>query len=157
MSARFEADILAHQPHWLLLSAGVVEVRRTYQPERAQDRVSLDEYAENLSMMIAKAVNSNMHVILLEPTPHFRSVTDGPPGVTLAEVNALTRKYATAMREIAHSMGIGFVPLFDTFLDIEHRLAGETSLYADEVHLSPRGDLLYAQLVYPYLDLQPLI
>src|SRR5687768_17018025 len=31
MSARFDADVLAHQPHWLLLSAGVVEVRRVYQ------------------------------------------------------------------------------------------------------------------------------
>src|SRR5688500_10524649 len=32
MLARFDTDILAHDPQWLLLSAGVVEVRRTYQP-----------------------------------------------------------------------------------------------------------------------------
>src|SRR5215208_7968568 len=32
MLAHFDADILAHHPQWLLLSAGVVEVRRVYQP-----------------------------------------------------------------------------------------------------------------------------
>ena len=48
-AARFDADILAHQPHWLLLSAGVVEVRRVYQPDRAQERVPLDEYVSNLT------------------------------------------------------------------------------------------------------------
>jgi hypothetical protein len=61
------------------------------------------------------------------------------------------------MRQIARRMGVGFVPRLDAFLEIEHRLAGETSLYADEVHFGPRGDLLYAQLVYQYLDSQPLL
>jgi lysophospholipase L1-like esterase len=152
MLARFESDILVHHPHWLLLSAGVVEVRRTYQPDRGSDCVPLDEYAANLTEMTARALSSKMEVILLEPTPHARPVTDGPPEVTLEDVNALTLQYATAMRQVAQGMDVGFIPLFETFLEIEHRLAGEGSLYADEVHLSPLGDTLYAQLVYEYLD-----
>jgi acyl-CoA thioesterase I len=153
MSARFETDILAHHPQWLLLSAGVVEVRRFYQPERVRERVPLDEYVANLTTMIAKALNSNnTQVILLEPTPHARPVTDGPPDVTLEEVNALTREYATAMMQVAQNIGVGFVPLFERFLDIERRLGGKASLYADEVHLGLMGDLLYSQLVYQYLD-----
>jgi lysophospholipase L1-like esterase len=154
MLARFDADILAHHPHWLLLSAGVVEVRRVYQPDRAHDRVSLDEYVNNLTTMITKALNANMLVILLEPIPHARPVTDGPPEGTLEKVNSLTRQYAKAMMQVAHHMGVGFVSLFEIFLDIEHRLAGEVSLYSDEVHLDARGDLLYSQLVYQYLDSQ---
>jgi len=94
MSARFDADILAHHPQWLLLSAGVVEVRRTYQPDREQERVSLDEYLVNLTMMITRALNANMQVILLEPTPHARPVTDGSPEVSLEDVNTLTVQYA---------------------------------------------------------------
>ena len=154
MLLRFDADILAPQPHWLLLSAGVVEVRRVYQPDRASERVTHEEYISNLTLMISKALDSTIQVILLEPTPHLRPVTDGPPQVTLEEVNSLTHEYANLMRQVAQTMDVGFVPLFDTFLDIEQRLVGETSLFADEVHLSLRGDLLYAQLVYQYLDSQ---
>jgi lysophospholipase L1-like esterase len=152
MVARFEADILPHHPQWLLLSAGVVEVRRVYQPDRAPDRVSLDEYVANLTAMATRALNSNMEVILLEPTPHARPVTDGPGHVTLEDVNTLTRQYAAAMRQVAQEMGVGFVSLFGEFLRIERHLAVDASLYADEVHLNARGDMLYSQLVYQYLD-----
>ena len=154
MLARFDADVLAHQLHWLLLSAGVVEVRRIYQPGRASERVSLEEYVANLTMMTTRALNARMQVVLLEPTPHARPVTDGPSEVTLQDVNRLTRRYATAMRQVAQNTGAGFVPLFDNMLSMESRLGGQASLYADEVHLGALGDLLYSQLVYEYLDLE---
>ena len=152
MLARFDVDILTNHPQWLLLSAGVVEVRRTYQPDRASERVPLEEYVANLTTMITKALSSTMQVVLLEPTPHKSPVTDGPPEVTLEEVNTLTEQYATAMRQVAQKTGVEFVPLFETFLDIENRLLSHASLYTDEVHLGPTGDLLYSQLVYHYLD-----
>jgi hypothetical protein len=56
------------------------------------------------------------------------------------------------MRQVAHETGAGFVPLFEMFRDVERRFAGKASLYADEVHLGSKGDLLYSQLVYEYLD-----
>jgi acyl-CoA thioesterase I len=153
MSARFETDILAHQPQWILLSAGVVEVRRSYQSDRTPDRVPLTEFVANLTAMTTRALDSKIQVILLEPIPHLRPVTDGPPEVTLQEVNNLTCQYAEAMTQVSQNLGVGFVPLFETFLDMEHRLTSDASLYADEVHLSPMGDLLYSELVYQYLDL----
>lgn len=152
MLARLDADVLAHRPQWLMLSAGVVEVRRAYQPKRTSEVVPLDEYVANLAMMISKALNAGAKVILLEPTPHAHPVTGGSPALTLQEVNALTRQYAKAMMQVAGEAQVGFVPLFDTLLRTEHRLASEASLYADEVHLNARGDLLYAQLVYQYLE-----
>ena len=60
------------------------------------------------------------------------------------------------MLQVAENTGVGFVSLFETFLDLEKRLASEASLYADEVHLGTLGDLLYSQLVYQYLDSQSL-
>jgi lysophospholipase L1-like esterase len=154
MLARFDGDVLDHHPHWLLLSAGVVEVRRIYQRDRVSERVPLEEYVANLTAMTTRALRANAQVILLEPTPHARTVTDRPPDVTLEEVNSRTREYAGAMTKVADKTGAGFVPLFETFLDMEHRLAGEASLYADNVHLGRLGDLLYSQLVYQYLDSQ---
>ena len=154
MLARFEADVLVHPPHWLLLSAGVVEVRRLYQPDRASERVFLEEYVANLTTMITRARAVNIRVILLEPTPHARPVTNGPPDVTLEDVNGRTREYAAAMMQVAEPIGVGFVSLFETFLDMEERLKGAASLYADEVHLGALGDLLYSQMLYHYLDSQ---
>ena len=116
------------------------------------ERVPLDEYVTNLTMMITEALGADMHVILLEPTPHARPVTDGPRDVTLENINNLTHQYGTAMRKVAQEMGVEFVSLFDEFLRIERLLAGDASLYADEVHLNARGDTLYSQLVYQYLD-----
>jgi lysophospholipase L1-like esterase len=152
MLARFDTDVLAHRPQWLMLSAGVVEVRRIYQPDRTSDVVPLDEYVANLTTMVSRALHMGVQVILLEPTPHARPVTGGPPEVTLQDVNTLTRHYAMAMQQVAQGTQVGFVPLFERFLHVEGHLAGEVSLYADEVHLNARGDLLYAQLVYQYLE-----
>ena len=100
------------------------------------------------------ALKESVQVILLEPTPHARPVTNGPPEVTLQDVNNLTCQYAAAMMQVAQDTHVGFVPLFAKFLELENRLAGQTSLYADEVHLNARGDLLYSQIVYQYLDSQ---
>src|SRR5919108_2136413 len=86
MLARFDADILIHKLQWLLLSAGVVEVRRTYQMDRVNERVPVEEYIANLTMMITKALSADMQVILLEPTPHAHPVTDGSAEVTLQHV-----------------------------------------------------------------------
>ena len=154
MLARLENDILAHHPDWLLLSAGVVEVRRTYQPGREPDCVPLAEYNANLTSMITRTLNANARVTLLEPTPHRSPVTDGPPAATLEQVNGLTFQYGQAMRQVARKMEVEFVPLFETFLEMEQRLANEASLFADEVHLSTLGDLLYSKLVYQYLDVE---
>ena len=154
MLARFDGDVLTHHPHWLLLSAGVVEVRRTYQTDREPDRVPLAEYSGNLTNMITRARNADTRVILLEPTPHRRPVTDGPPEVTLEEVNSLTLQYAQSMMQVGRKMEVEFVPLFEAFLEMEQRLANEASLYADEVHLSALGDLFYSKLVYQYLDIE---
>jgi hypothetical protein len=151
---RFDAHVLAHHPHWLLLSAGVVEVRRLYQPDRADERVFIEEYIANLTTMTILARAANLQVIFLEPTPHARPVTDGPPEVTLEDVNSRTREYTAAMMQVADTMGVGFVSLFETFLDTEKRLEGKASLYADDVHLGALGDHLYSQLVFQYLDSQ---
>jgi len=56
------------------------------------------------------------------------------------------------MRQVAQEMQVGFVSMFDEFLRLERELAGDASLYADEVHLNALGDLLYSQLVYQYLN-----
>ncbi len=151
--ARLEADALAHHPQWLLLSAGVVDVRRSFQPARASEAVPLDEYTANLATMIRPAQQAGTSVILLEPTPHVRPPTGAPPEVTLQQVNTLTERYAAAMAQVARETGAGFVSLFEQFQLMQAAMIAQgMSLYADEVHLNLMGDLFYARLVYAHLD-----
>jgi hypothetical protein len=58
------------------------------------------------------------------------------------------------MTQVARETGVGFVSLFESFLRIENLFSDGKSLYADEVHLNATGDLLYARLVYEYLEAQ---
>src|SRR5258707_10320259 len=55
MLARLETDALDHHPQWLLLSVGVVDVRRSFQPARASEAVPLEEYTMNLTAMTRRA------------------------------------------------------------------------------------------------------
>lgn len=151
MLARFEADVIAQKPQWLFLSAGVCDVRRCFQPDRQNDAVSIEEYIANLTSMTGRARQLGAEVVLLEPTPHARPVAGAPPEVTLHDVHARTRTYAAAMRQVAHDHNVGFVELFDELLNLEQKLAGYSSIYADEVHLNETGDLLYSELVFNYL------
>jgi len=154
MLARLASDVLNHRPDWILLSAGVVDVRRTFQPARASEAVSLEEYAANLTAMIRQIQTAGAKVVLLEPTPHVRPPTGALPEVTVGEANALTRRYAAAMMKIARENEAIFIPLLETFERIETQIAGRpSSLHADEIHLNSVGDLLYAQLVYAALDM----
>jgi lysophospholipase L1-like esterase len=152
MLARLDADVLRHRPQWLLLSAGVVDVRRHFQPDRQSEVVPLPEYVANLTELVSRSLSSGARVILLEPTPHAAPVARAQASVTLQEVHAHTRLYAQAMAQVAAATGVDFVPLFAALLSTQERLPADTSLYADDVHLNARGDLLYSQLVFQALD-----
>lgn len=119
MLARLDTDVLAHHPNWLLLSAGVVDVRRTFQPARASEAVSLDEYAANISTITRRAQTAGARVILLEPTPVFRAPIGAPAETMVEAVNALMWRYGAAMAKAAEENRAGFVPLFETFRRIE--------------------------------------
>lgn len=151
---RLPNDVLAHGPKWCLLSIGLVDVRRSFQPERAEEAVPLEEYQSNLRSVTRNLVEAGARVILLEPTPHSRPPSGATRDVQLGTVNETTLTYAAAMGEIAGECGAGLVPLFRRMLDLERRLNARTpaaTLYSDEVHLNAMGDLIYSQAVFNFL------
>lgn len=154
MLARLD-DVVRHHPDWVLLSAGVVAVRRTFQLDRASEAVPLEEYRANMATMVRRAQEGGSRVVLLEPTPHVRPPAGTSAEVWVEDVNALTREYAGAVAAVARETGAYFVPLFAEFLDIQ--AAGQVrepafTLYADDVHLNLPGDLLYMRQVYAFLE-----
>lgn len=154
MLARLD-DVVRHHPDWLLLSAGVVDMRRAFQPERASEAVPLEEYRANIATMVRRAQEGGSRVVLLEPTPHVRPPAGASAEVRVEDVNALTRQYAGAVEAVARETGAYLVPLFETFLDIQATGRAREpafTLYADDVHLNLPGDLLYMQQVYTFFQ-----
>jgi lysophospholipase L1-like esterase len=151
---RLTSDVLVHRPAWCLLSVGVVDVRRTFQPDRSDEAVALDEYRANLLEITNRLQGAGSQVVLLEPTPHSRPPTGADDNVTTEDVNRLTATYAEAMSRIADLCGVSMVRLLQPLLDLESRLRARSpsgSIYADEVHLGPVGDLKYSQSVFEFL------
>ena len=151
---RFQDEVVAHTPNWCLVSAGVVDVRRSFQPERAEEAVPLEEYRSNLRTVTRNLVDAGARVILLEPTPHSRPPTGATRDLEVGKVNETTLSYAAAMAEIAADCGAGFVPLYRPVFELERRLNARSSpatLYADEVHFNAMGDLFYSEAVFSFL------
>jgi lysophospholipase L1-like esterase len=152
--ARLSSDVVVHLPAWCLLSVGVVDVRRTFQPDRSDEAVALDEYRSNLLEITKRLQGAGSQVVLLEPTPHSRPPTGAGETVTTEDVNLLTASYAEAMSQIADLCGVSMVRLCQPLVELESRLIARTpseSIYADEVHLGPVGDLKYSQSVFEFL------
>jgi len=151
---RLESDVLVHRPQWCLLSTGLVDVRRAFQPERGAEAVNLEEYESNLRDMTRKSIDVGSHIVLLEPTPHSRPPAGASAHAQLSAVNDATLSYVAAMRKIAAECDVGAVRLFQPILEVEQRLNGRTpasTLYADEVHLNLLGDVMYSELVLDFL------
>jgi lysophospholipase L1-like esterase len=152
---RFPTDVLALRPAWCLLAVGVVDIRRTFQPERVTEAVRLDEYRSNLRAMIQELRAAAAQVVLLEPTGHARPPVGAPASVTVTQVNALTAAYVAAMNALAKECAVGRVELFQQLLRFEARLQDRTppeTMYADDIHLNPTGDMMYADLVFGFLS-----
>jgi lysophospholipase L1-like esterase len=152
---RFPTDVLALKPAWCLLAVGVVDVRRAFQPERAAEAVPLDEYRSNLRTMTNELRAAGGQVLLLEPIGHARPPVGAPAGVTVTHVNSLTATYVAAMKQVAKECGVDCVELFQPLLRFQASLQDRTppeTMYVDEIHLNPRGDMKYAELVFGFLS-----
>ena len=152
---RLSNDVLIHRPDWCLISIGLVDVRRSFQPERAAEAVPLEEYRANLRKITRQLQENDVRVLLLEPTPHSRPPTGADKNIELRAVNEATQTYGAAMAEVASECRVGLVRLFEPVARLERRLSAKSSpatLYADEVHLNRIGDFLYSQLVFDWLS-----
>jgi lysophospholipase L1-like esterase len=151
---RLERDVLVHQPRWCCLAVGVVDVRRNFQPELRNQAVSVDEYTSNLQSMTRQLREAGASVVLLEPIPHSGPPSGAPPEVSVVDVNYLTATYARGLRHVATECGAEWVELYRPFLRLETRFSDRTppqTMYADEIHLNPLGDMHYSQLVFDAL------
>ena len=142
MLARFDADVLAHDPDVVTISAGVNDV--WYQDANS----TYEKFYANELQMVAKTKAAGAVPVLLSPTTAAGEAE-----------NDNIRRYAAGVREIAAAEGIPYADTFHAVRgwinDIDNpRLSGQEgynmggrAATVDGVHMAPTGDRQMARAV----------
>ncbi|MBO4708531.1 MAG: hypothetical protein J5727_01985, partial [Kiritimatiellae bacterium] len=142
MLARFDADVIAHDPDVVTISAGVNDV--WYQDADS----TYEKFYANELQMVAKTKAAGAVPVLLSPTTAAGEAENGE-----------IRRYAAGVKEIAAAEGIPYADTFHAVRgwidDIDNPRLSEQAGYnmggraatVDGVHMAPTGDRQMARAV----------
>ena len=142
---RFESEVLAIRPDWLIINFGLNDA---YQDEgiHGKPRIPLVKYRENLEYFIKKIKDQGGDVILLTPNPL---------GSTYEQFRkSQVEKYANCVRVIAREQNVALVDsweLFSRHASATHVAGDIDFLYLDGIHPNDRGHELIAEALYRLL------
>ena len=131
---RFDTDVLVHKPDVLFIDYSL------------NDRgVGLEKAREAWSSMIQKALDKNIKVILLTPSPDTR--------VDILQPGNVLEQHANQVRSLAAAYGVGLVDSYELF---KNKVMSGDSLSeymsATVVHPNKRGHELIADGIMKYFE-----
>ncbi|MBT3267359.1 SGNH/GDSL hydrolase family protein [Candidatus Poribacteria bacterium] len=135
LRARWDRDVVAHQPDWVSISIGVNDVWRWFDGN-PDAHIPIDEYRSVYhELLVATVEKTDARLILME-TSVIGEEADN-------ESNAMLAHYNEAIREYAREHDAVLVPTFRRLLEaIEARPGFEWT--GDGVHPLPPGHMLMA-------------
>lgn len=139
--ARFEKDVLAHQPHYVVLMFGLND--SWIDPAKTTSRLSAQQYRENLEQMLARLKSQGVKVVLMTPNPALRPAY-GP------ERNATLKPYVDAVRTIAAEQNLPLVDVYRHFAELALETPDVNTLFTDAMHPNPAGQRVIADLLHSY-------
>lgn len=147
--ARFERDVLAHQPHYVTMEFGN---DATYDPLR---HVSLEEFAANLEGMAARTMEGDRGRVWLLTFPPiinaWHACRDHAFFKPHGGQDAYQDRYRQRTRQLAHARGLPLVDI-DQALRAEMAVHGpEPYILSDGVHLTAAGNRVVADAVRPFM------
>lgn len=131
MLARFEREVIAADPDWVTISAGVNDAARS---------VPVEDYARSIAAMIELAQGAGIRVGLCTPT-----LFEDPGSTDWGrELNRRLESYNAWLESAANESGCLLIPMFGTFRIVIEASAdsGELWLTQDGCHMSPVGRYL---------------
>lgn len=134
LELRWDTDVLAHQPDWVVLMIGINDVWRHFDNPR-MEQVTLEAYSAKLERLIQRTLPEVKGMIVM--SPFFLESNLGDP------MREMMDHYGTASRVIAERLGQRFVDVqaaFDTWLAHNE----STELCADRVHPNAIGHTIIA-------------
>lgn len=130
------------------IGCGTNDLWRSFQG-RAEEAVGELEFAENISSMVEIARTRSQAIYLVSPPPMNASIH--------SSMNLSLHRYNEALQEVATREGCHYLDLFTPLITAYRRLSKRNAtetLWIDEAHLSPLGDMVVAQHILPAIDLQ---
>lgn len=137
LKARWQTDVVEHQPDWLSIMIGINDVWRQFDnPLRPELHVRLDEYQATLEELVTKTVPFLKGMVLM--TPYFLEPNRDDP------MRKAMDDYSAVVRHLAQEHKAVFVDTqsaFDRLLRYLHPM----SIAADRVHPNAIGHMVLAR------------
>ncbi len=115
--------------------------------ETGKNRVSLEDFEQNLNQIISIAKKYTPNVLFLGPVPCVDSMMDPMkfyPSLSLK--NSEMQKYDEAMKKVCKSQNIGFISLYNKFIKLDY-----ASLLLDGAHPNTKGHKKIFSFVKSYM------
>ena len=138
MLERFDNDVLKLQPQTVVILAGINDIAENSGP------ISIEEIIQNIILMVNKALQANIEVILCSvlPANRFYWNLKIKPSDKVIELNILLKNYAK-------SNSLKFIDYFTAMVDDTNGLYSHYG--ADGVHPNLEGYIKMKSILEPYL------
>jgi len=127
--ARIDKDVIAHQPHAVVVMFGMNDVTR----------VPIDQYAANLNAIVQKCQDAQATVVLCTPNCVVENV---------ARPNSKLKEYSAVVRKIATEQQLALADCFELYNQLREQDASSWSLLmSDDIHPNMTGHQRFAELM----------
>lgn len=136
--ARFERDVLAHDPTHVFIMFGLNDA---YRPKEQGPLVPLDQYSANLKEMAAVLRARGIVPVLMTSNPYVAKESDEE-----------LKPYIEACRGVARDEKTPLVDVHARFSELAPYGKPRARLYTDSCHLNPEGNRVVADLILKALQ-----
>ncbi|MCF0134899.1 MAG: SGNH/GDSL hydrolase family protein [Lachnospiraceae bacterium] len=145
LRARFETDVIANEPDVVAIMIGVNDVWRHFDHPANRDHVSLQEYEENMRVIIERSLQKGARILLM--TPYIMEDNEQD------RMRRMMDDYSAVVRKLAGEYNTMFLDVQQLWVDYIH--AGRYSMFlsSDRIHPSAIGATLLARAILHTLDI----
>jgi lysophospholipase L1-like esterase len=145
---RFPADVQQLRPHVMTLQFGLNDCN-CWESDCGLPRVSSRAFEANLIEMIERARHFGTRAIILSTNHPTVRRTLLPSGERYEDAN---RRYSEIVRRVADATGVVLCDIRARFEELTDQPLADLMLpYPDQLHLSPAGNAVYADAIWPYV------
>jgi lysophospholipase L1-like esterase len=143
--ARFEIDVLAHEPNFVVIMFGLND--SWIDDGQTRSRLTVDQYRSNLATMVQRLRDRGVETILMTPNPAIAPKYPAARNVTL-------KPYVNVVRELAQREQLPLVDVYRRIAEMAIEGVDLNSLFTDAMHPNPAGQKLIAGMLAAQFDEQ---